>query len=494
MDTRKNRTVLRLLYLAVFTGVFSALSGQVPVGNGSGNFHPPLVIPVSDNPLKMMPGDLNQDSIPDLVVGTDSAQGVQILIGNGDGSFDLTQVPSVTIAEELEEMFLGQFDADGLLDLLMLASDSGNFYLLRGLGSGALQVPELIYQYSDPVTAVKLADLNGDGHEDVVVSSLCGIVGCVNTRILFSDGAGGLILSPQDFPVSSAVEFADLDGDADLDLLLAGNGFAVIGTYLNDGSGDFTLVQEVVAGVSFLKILAVDVMSVDDDGIPSSGPDGLLDIVGLPEFSESLLFFVGVGGGSYLDPITGYADGEISSVGDMFAAQLDGFGTPELLYYSYGPDRLTVLHGDGTNGFPYESSSTYDLPSNPSCMRISDFDSDGVLDLAVASLSDDSISVFLGEESQEQFIRGDVNNNQMINIADPVYLLELLFLSGGALDGCLDAFDANDSGELDISDPVFLLQYLFDGGDVVPLPFPDCGIDPTADTLNCLLPVNSPCP
>src|SRR5262249_22817969 len=50
---------------------------------------------------------------------------------------------------------------------------------------------------------------------------------------------------------------------------------------------------------------------------------------------------------------------------------------------------------------------------------------------------------------------------------------------------CPDAADVNDDGIVNISDPVYLLRFLFQGGPGPPPPFPVCGADPTADSLGC---------
>jgi hypothetical protein len=56
---------------------------------------------------------------------------------------------------------------------------------------------------------------------------------------------------------------------------------------------------------------------------------------------------------------------------------------------------------------------------------------------------------------------------------------------GGALE-CLDAADVDDNGKLEITDPIRLLTYLFLGGSPPPAPFPETGMDPTQDSLDCL--------
>lgn len=83
------------------------------------------------------------------------------------------------------------------------------------------------------------------------------------------------------------------------------------------------------------------------------------------------------------------------------------------------------------------------------------------------------------------FVRGDVDRNGAVDIADPVYLAKYLFQGGPAI-SCPDAADANDDAVLDVSDPIYLLFHLFLGGAPPPPPFPDVGSDPTfRDNLGC---------
>ncbi|MBT5736939.1 MAG: hypothetical protein HOI29_00020 [Planctomycetes bacterium] len=82
------------------------------------------------------------------------------------------------------------------------------------------------------------------------------------------------------------------------------------------------------------------------------------------------------------------------------------------------------------------------------------------------------------------FIRGEINGDTSINIADAMFLLSQLF-SGGPEGSCADANDVNDDGSVNLGDPITLLAYLFSGGVNPSNPFPTCGIDPSGDTLGC---------
>ena len=81
------------------------------------------------------------------------------------------------------------------------------------------------------------------------------------------------------------------------------------------------------------------------------------------------------------------------------------------------------------------------------------------------------------------FVRGDANEDGVIDVSDPVAILGYLFLASVNL-GCLDAADANDDGLLDVSDPTAILTTVFLGGVTLPEPSTS-GLDPTPDNLSC---------
>lgn len=83
-----------------------------------------------------------------------------------------------------------------------------------------------------------------------------------------------------------------------------------------------------------------------------------------------------------------------------------------------------------------------------------------------------------------RFIRGDIDANGGLNIADAVRILSFLF-DGGAEVGCRDSADANGNASVDISDAVFALNFLFSDGLAPPAPFPDCGNPPVESGLGC---------
>ena len=92
--------------------------------------------------------------------------------------------------------------------------------------------------------------------------------------------------------------------------------------------------------------------------------------------------------------------------------------------------------------------------------------------------------VEFGDNPVNDFIRGDSNDDGVLNVSDAVFTLSFLFI-GDEQPECLAANDTNDDGAVNITDVIRTLNFLFLGGtNAPPAPFPDPGADPTPD-LGC---------
>jgi hypothetical protein len=92
------------------------------------------------------------------------------------------------------------------------------------------------------------------------------------------------------------------------------------------------------------------------------------------------------------------------------------------------------------------------------------------------------VEVILGGTA---FIRGDVNVDSNIDIADPISLVAHLFL-GGPAPKCLDSADVDNNGSVNLTDIIYELNYIFMGTQRPPDPFkPFCGLETDTDALDC---------
>ena len=85
-------------------------------------------------------------------------------------------------------------------------------------------------------------------------------------------------------------------------------------------------------------------------------------------------------------------------------------------------------------------------------------------------------------------VRGDANHDGMIDISDPIALLDSAFVTGQVLP-CPGAADANGDSSWNLADAIHLLLFLFAGGAPPAAPYPACTEVPGA-----LCPAGVTCP
>ncbi|MFF3018512.1 FG-GAP-like repeat-containing protein [Streptomyces sp. NPDC057939] len=208
---------------------------SVVLGNGDGTFGAAAQFALSagSGSQGVAAADLNGDGHLDLVTSNSSAGTLSVLLGDGDGSFGAASSVSagMTLPSKLK---LADVNEDGKQDVVVVAPGTpGRVAVLLGNGAGGLGTASLLSAGSN-LTSASVADLNGDGHVDLVVSSAGS-----NEVIAFEGNGAGAFGSPLVFglagginPQSTAV--ADLNGDGRPDVVTANSNNAA--TYAKDAS------------------------------------------------------------------------------------------------------------------------------------------------------------------------------------------------------------------------------------------------------------------
>lgn len=84
--------------------------------------------------------------------------------------------------------------------------------------------------------------------------------------------------------------------------------------------------------------------------------------------------------------------------------------------------------------------------------------------------------------SDAPFIRGNVNQDDSVDLSDAISILDFIFNQGNAAPN-LDSMDVNDDARVDLADAIYLLTHLFRDGPDPEAPFQEPGIDETPDAL-----------
>lgn len=186
----------------------------VSSGLGDGLFAPSTEHPIGALPTGIDAGDVDNDGDLDLVAVSLLPPKTSVLLGNDDGSF--VSVPAVDGGTAGGAMLLIDLNHDGCADLVK-AQHGVQVRISDCTGSfGAVTT---FATHGSPAS-IAAADLNADGHVDIVVGS--GSTELVS--VLLGDGTGSLATpmnhSMPDEP--SALAIADLDGNGWQDLVVEG--------------------------------------------------------------------------------------------------------------------------------------------------------------------------------------------------------------------------------------------------------------------------------
>jgi hypothetical protein len=157
--------------LAVLSAA-GAGSVNIYLGNGNGTFQAAKnypVAPSTSGSRLLAIGDFNRDGIQDLVATNDFLNNVAIILGNGDGSF---QAPSYyPVGPNPWNVVVGDLNQDGFLDLAVASDSTGLASILQGNGDGTFKPYITANVGSTQVGSVAIGDFNGDGYPDLATTS-----------------------------------------------------------------------------------------------------------------------------------------------------------------------------------------------------------------------------------------------------------------------------------------------------------------------------------
>lgn len=307
-------------------------------------FGTPQSYPASGLQVAVTTSDLNGDRAVDIVTASQNADSVSVLLGVGDGLFGAASQylvaanPGTNLAGPFD-VRVADLDHDGALDLITAdwrgANVPGTVSVFDGRGDGTFEAPRKFTTGSEPVS-LALADLNGDGHVDVITGNFR--VSSVSVLLGRGDGTFDAPATlPFAFPGVTAVAVDDLNHGGGLDLVVA-TGSGSVGVCLGNGDGSFG------APSFFAARGGEDVEVADLNG------DKAQDLAIPGQFSDFIAVLLGNGDGTF-EAVSTFSTGTGSFPLDVAVADLDSDGARDLASANANSTEISVLTGTGDGTF-----------------------------------------------------------------------------------------------------------------------------------------------
>ena len=182
---------------------------SILLADGLGGFAAPITAPVGASPTSLVVADFNGDGKPDIAATANGDNSVSILYGAGTGVF--SSGPAISTIGSPIAIAMGDLNNDGKIDILLDGSATEALQVLPGRPNGIFGF--LNSMSAEPIASVA-ADFNEDGKVDLAVLNTDAKIDVLlgNGQGLFTSGSQ---LSANTGP--SAIAVADLNNDGHQD-------------------------------------------------------------------------------------------------------------------------------------------------------------------------------------------------------------------------------------------------------------------------------------
>jgi hypothetical protein len=308
----------------------------------------------------------------------------------------------------------GDVDNDGDIDVVITGKDGNQLkstlYTNDGIGNFTMVsgTPFVSLQFGNS----EFADIDNDGDLDILITG-SNFQPQSFANLYSNDGSGNFsLVSDTPFQVSTEgdVAFEDIDNDNDLDLMMVGydpqgNGFTKL--YQNDGSGEFTeLTTSTFEPAKSGSIAFFDYDNDGDNDVIVSGENN----------NGSILTTLYTNNGSGIFTIVSNTPFIGVMSGDIDIADTDNDGDLDVLLNGSGPSNTTNIYlNDGSGGFDILTNTNFPQTSLGDA-AFADFDNDGDMDILVTG------AIIGVQFASDIFENTGSNNFVFAGILNPMYL------------------------------------------------------------------------
>ena len=361
---------------------------------GNGSFGSKVIIDsTSSYPVSVVAGDLNGDHFTDLAALAQTYGEVLIYLNDGNAHFTHHKIDSGNLF--FNGLVTEDFDHNGTQDLVVIGQHSIDLY--RNNGSAVFAKEHILTTSTSPNVLecmyIETADMNNDGHPDVLTAETIGGV------IYFNDGTG--TFTPYTFTseqlITRFVHALDINNDGFKDVVVQ-HSTGDVKLYINQGDGTFEL-----SGTLFNAPSLTSMQSVDADG------DGFPDLY--MAYSNKVRMLFNNGNETFGNPVFLYENNNLFT-NEVCISNLDSNPDPEFIWSAAGG--TIAYHKSTVLGISASNVLQLQIYPNPAS------------DVIHIECPEKITSVRLfNSQGQNMIIKSDLSSLQLSELAPGTYLLEV---------------------------------------------------------------------
>lgn len=376
------------------------------LGNGNGTFTAKTPVNLQGDILGVwvLVSDVNHDGKADIVTVSSDQYGdafLQTFLNAGSGNF--TAGPTYGGGLIGGNLFgAADFNGDGFPDLVV--KNDFQLQILTGNGDGSFAAGAT---YDMNPLVVGIGDFNKDNHQDlVVVTAQSGTIMLGQGNATFTTGAtlntafNLNVSGSQDLPNPVGVYVGDLNKDGKLDIAVtSASSTLTVATYFGTGTGAFSNPKAFNVADAYGNY---PIGAASPTAFADFNKDGRIDIVAASPGAQIDVVGMGDGAGGFKAPIFS----QTPNPGSIVTADFNHDGIADIAVVneplcSGCATSVTVFLGTGHNYF--QAPKTYTIPVSGGMIAAGDINDDGRMDLVVArnpqivtTASNDDLAVLLG--------------------------------------------------------------------------------------------------
>jgi hypothetical protein len=336
--------------------------------------------------------DLNGDGKVDLIAANFQGNSISVFrnVSTSPGTISYATKFDIQAPAGTSAIAVADLTADGRPELIITSYASSEIWVLLNSsnpgGSPAFEKPVSFAAGTNP-TAISTGDFDQDGRTDVAVANETSNTVSVLRNLTVNSW---ISFAPKtDFATANGARYIttdDFNGDSKIDFAVVNSLSNLVSIYQNTSTApsviSFDRKPDLGTGTTPFNLASGD---LDGDGKP--------DLAVTNSLSNSISLFRNTSSsGISFTSITGLTTGNNPRA--IFISDLDGDLKADVAVANYGANSLSLFRNTTSSGITFALSVDFVTTGTPAGITISDWDFDGVNDVAVANGSTGTISLF----------------------------------------------------------------------------------------------------